>query len=282
MDWPGSIWPAAVSCSAKRQAEALASELARLAPAETLVSEDVAWPDFVTELPGLRKRAPWHFDTQTATRQLMYFFGTRDLSGFGCAEMPLAVAAAGVSSVMSRKHRNRHCRTLTDSPSKMPARRLRWMPRRGAISSSTRIRAAATSTRCSAFSTARSRQWVRARYGAGCIVPCAIMSCCAAATRRSRPDRRPPLRQHARNPARHRRYRTHPGARRSALGAAARSVDAARRPARGAGPRAPHCTRPTARCCASCSTVSASTPRRRRNLPRRCSSSRRRCCATAA
>ncbi|MDC8015393.1 DNA mismatch repair protein MutS [Tahibacter soli] len=76
-------------------AEALASELARLAPAETLVGEDVAWPRFVTELPGLRKRAPWHFDLETATRQLCRFFGTKDLSGFGCEGLPLAVAAAG-------------------------------------------------------------------------------------------------------------------------------------------------------------------------------------------
>jgi DNA mismatch repair protein MutS len=76
-------------------AEALASELARLQPAETLVGEDVAWPNFVTTLPGLRRRAPWHFDTDTATRQLCKFFGTRDLSGFGCEGLPLAVAAAG-------------------------------------------------------------------------------------------------------------------------------------------------------------------------------------------
>jgi len=76
-------------------AQALASELARLAPAETLVGEDVAWPAFVGELPGLRKRAPWHFDTDTATRQLSAFFKTRDLSGFGCAQMPLAIGAAG-------------------------------------------------------------------------------------------------------------------------------------------------------------------------------------------
>jgi len=75
--------------------EALASELARLQPAETLVAEDVAWPRFVTELPGLRKRGPWHFDGDTATRQLCRFFGTRDLSGFGCEGLPLAVAAAG-------------------------------------------------------------------------------------------------------------------------------------------------------------------------------------------
>jgi DNA mismatch repair protein MutS len=75
--------------------EALASELARLAPAETLVGEDIAWPAFVAGLPGLRKRAPWHFDTETAQRQLCKFFHTKDLSGFGVDGMPLAVAAAG-------------------------------------------------------------------------------------------------------------------------------------------------------------------------------------------
>ncbi|HJT96755.1 MAG TPA: DNA mismatch repair protein MutS [Rhodanobacteraceae bacterium] len=75
--------------------EALAAELARLAPAETLVGEDVAWPKIVTTLPGLRKRGPWHFDATTATRELSRFFGTRDLSGFGCESMRLATAAAG-------------------------------------------------------------------------------------------------------------------------------------------------------------------------------------------
>ena len=76
-------------------AEALAAELARLQPAETLVGEDVAWPKLVSALPGLRKRPPWHFDTATATRELNRFFGTRDLGGFGVSGMPLAVAAAG-------------------------------------------------------------------------------------------------------------------------------------------------------------------------------------------
>jgi len=76
-------------------AEALAAELARLAPAETLVGEDVAWPKIVSGLPGLRKRGPWHFDAATATRELSRFFGTRDLSGYGVDGMPLAIAAAG-------------------------------------------------------------------------------------------------------------------------------------------------------------------------------------------
>ncbi|CAM5480128.1 DNA mismatch repair protein MutS [Rhodanobacter lindaniclasticus] len=76
-------------------AEALAAELARLQPAETLVGEDVAWPKLVSALPGLRKRPPWHFDGDAATRELNRFFGTRDLGGFGVDRLPLAVAAAG-------------------------------------------------------------------------------------------------------------------------------------------------------------------------------------------
>ncbi|HEY9110751.1 MAG TPA: DNA mismatch repair protein MutS [Rhodanobacteraceae bacterium] len=76
-------------------ADALAAELARLAPAETLVCEDVAWPSAVATLNGLRKRPPWHFDETSARRELTRFFGTRDLSGFGADGVPLAVAAAG-------------------------------------------------------------------------------------------------------------------------------------------------------------------------------------------
>ncbi len=76
-------------------AEALSAELARLQPAETLVSEDIAWPRLVSALPGLRKRPPWHFDADAARRSLNRFFGTRDLGGFGVDNMPLAVAAAG-------------------------------------------------------------------------------------------------------------------------------------------------------------------------------------------
>ncbi|MBN8727932.1 MAG: DNA mismatch repair protein MutS [Xanthomonadales bacterium] len=76
-------------------AEALDTELARLAPAETLIAEDGAWPPCVTGLPGLRRRAPWHFDAETARRELARFFGTRDLAGFGVEGQPLGIAAAG-------------------------------------------------------------------------------------------------------------------------------------------------------------------------------------------
>ncbi len=76
-------------------ADALAAELARLAPAETLVSEAIGWPQSVTSMTGLRLRPPWNFDATSAQRELTRFFGTRDLSGFGADHVPLAVAAAG-------------------------------------------------------------------------------------------------------------------------------------------------------------------------------------------
>ncbi|MBX3727203.1 MAG: DNA mismatch repair protein MutS [Xanthomonadales bacterium] len=74
---------------------ALAAELARLAPAETLLAEGVTLPDGLPALAGLRQRPPWHFDPEGAQSALCRFFGTRDLSGFGCSDAPLAVAAAG-------------------------------------------------------------------------------------------------------------------------------------------------------------------------------------------
>ncbi len=73
----------------------LAGELERLTPAELLAAEDAALPGPVAERTGLRRRPPWHFDTDAAERQLSIQFGTRDLSGFGVTGLTLAVAAAG-------------------------------------------------------------------------------------------------------------------------------------------------------------------------------------------
>ncbi|HIP53231.1 MAG TPA: DNA mismatch repair protein MutS, partial [Chromatiales bacterium] len=44
---------------------------------------------------GLTRRPAWHFDPDTAEQLLTAQFGTRDLAGFGCADEPLPVAAAG-------------------------------------------------------------------------------------------------------------------------------------------------------------------------------------------
>ncbi len=70
---------------------ALESELARLAPAELLAAEGSR----AAELPGAQHRAPWHFELGVATRLLTHQFGVRDLAGYGCDHLPIAVTAAG-------------------------------------------------------------------------------------------------------------------------------------------------------------------------------------------
>jgi DNA mismatch repair protein MutS len=76
-------------------AEALAGELERLRPAELLLPEDWPLPPRLPKPAGITHRPAWHFDLDSARRLLVRQFGTRDLSGFGCADVPLAVAAAG-------------------------------------------------------------------------------------------------------------------------------------------------------------------------------------------
>ena len=76
---------------------ALEAEVERLRPAEIL-APDGAQPA-LTHASGedrpWRARAPWHFEIDSATRALTEQFRTRDLAGFGCADKPLAIAAAG-------------------------------------------------------------------------------------------------------------------------------------------------------------------------------------------
>ncbi|MCF6362970.1 MAG: DNA mismatch repair protein MutS [Gammaproteobacteria bacterium] len=74
--------------------EALNGEIERLNPAELLVDEDATVP-IDGERSGLRQQAPWHFELDTALRLLTQQFGTRDLSGFGCDGLSLAIASAG-------------------------------------------------------------------------------------------------------------------------------------------------------------------------------------------
>lgn len=76
--------------------EALLSELERLKPAEILLSEDnISLYRLLENYRGVRRRPPWEFEVTTATRLLTQQFQTRDLTGFGCADLPLAIAAAG-------------------------------------------------------------------------------------------------------------------------------------------------------------------------------------------
>jgi len=76
-------------------AGALAGELERLHPAELLLPDDQPAPTLPGRDGGITRRPPWHFDHDSAVRLLNQQFGTRDLSGFGCDDLPLAVSAAG-------------------------------------------------------------------------------------------------------------------------------------------------------------------------------------------
>ncbi len=74
--------------------DALSGELERLRPAETLLGEDSALPTRLGLGRGITRRPDWHFDPDSGTRLLTEQFGTRDLTGFGCAGMGLAIGAA--------------------------------------------------------------------------------------------------------------------------------------------------------------------------------------------
>ena len=75
--------------------EDLISELQRLNPVEILISEELPDKDFLTNRPGVRRRPIWEYELDSAQRLLNQQFGTRDLSGFGCDHLPLAISAAG-------------------------------------------------------------------------------------------------------------------------------------------------------------------------------------------
>ncbi|MGE0343042.1 MAG: DNA mismatch repair protein MutS [Porticoccaceae bacterium] len=75
--------------------EALAGELERLDPAELLLPEGFAVGIDLDARAGTRRRPPWEFDLDSARRALCEQFQTRDLAGFGCDHLDLALAAAG-------------------------------------------------------------------------------------------------------------------------------------------------------------------------------------------
>jgi DNA mismatch repair protein MutS len=71
--------------------ESLAAELERLRPSELLLPEG-ARAAIATRIV---ERPPWHFVEDSALRALTMQFGTRDLAGFGCEDLTLAIGAAG-------------------------------------------------------------------------------------------------------------------------------------------------------------------------------------------
>jgi DNA mismatch repair protein MutS len=77
---------------AQVEAAALPALLARIRPAEILAPDDFA---FDGASGAVRRLAPWQFDAAGAQTRLAQQFGSRDLDGFGVADLPWAIAAAG-------------------------------------------------------------------------------------------------------------------------------------------------------------------------------------------
>ena len=75
--------------------EELMAELQRLAPAEILYNEYTIAETLVSAYPGKRRRPPWEFDSDSAEHLLNQQFGSKDLQGFGCTDLPVAIQAAG-------------------------------------------------------------------------------------------------------------------------------------------------------------------------------------------
>lgn len=75
--------------------ETMAAELQRTNPAELLYPEDFAAMTLIENRRGLRRRALWEYELDTARQQLNMQFGTRDLSGFGVEQAHHALRAAG-------------------------------------------------------------------------------------------------------------------------------------------------------------------------------------------
>ncbi len=76
-----------------RGQSALDTELARLNPAELLVSEQTSLTFSTNYKPS--RRPVWYFGQDTAKRLLNQQFGTQELRGFGAEDMTVAIAAAG-------------------------------------------------------------------------------------------------------------------------------------------------------------------------------------------
>ena len=213
-------------------AEALAAELARLQPAETLVGEDVVWPKLVSTLPGVRKRPPWHFDSDAARRELNRFFGTRDLGGFGVDNLPMAIAAAGCLLGYVEETQKSALPHLSGMAVESASETI-------ALDAATRRNLELDTHPSGRTETHLARCAGRNRNADGRAPDAPLVESPVAFTRDTASpapsyrctDRNAPLRKFARSTARHRRPGTHPRARRVTFGASARSLHAARRSA---------------------------------------------------
>lgn len=73
----------------------LAQELERINPAEIVCADDVQHEAIASHKAPKKQITAWQFDIETATHALTKQMNTHDLNGFGCADLTVAVSAAG-------------------------------------------------------------------------------------------------------------------------------------------------------------------------------------------
>jgi DNA mismatch repair protein MutS len=73
----------------------LAQELERISPAEIICTDDFKHGALENFACAKKRLSAWQFDADSAQKTLTAQFNTIDLAGFGCAEMPAAIGAAG-------------------------------------------------------------------------------------------------------------------------------------------------------------------------------------------
>lgn len=101
------------------EASGLGDELARIAPAEVLLSEELprTAPDLAEHLqrelgPRVTWREPWRFSGETAQRALQEQFKVKTLEGFGFEDRSPAVCAAGAAVEYARETQRGGCEHL--------------------------------------------------------------------------------------------------------------------------------------------------------------------------
>ncbi len=72
----------------------LIPELERLKPSEIITAESAKLPDLGLNISLTRLEDYW-FETEVARQTILEHFGATTLDGYGCAQLPLAVSAAG-------------------------------------------------------------------------------------------------------------------------------------------------------------------------------------------
>jgi len=75
--------------------DALAGDLQRLRPVELLINETQRDSELYLQLTGVKTLPAWQFETPSCRQRLLDHFSCKDLNGFGCEDLPLAVTAAG-------------------------------------------------------------------------------------------------------------------------------------------------------------------------------------------